>query len=219
MQIVPTESLVDIVYGNIKKDILAKKYTGGEKLTVRDFCEQYGVSETPVKQALNRLITENLVESLPRRGMRVCVFDQNAFEETLEARCMVEQYSVDAVINLLKSDKKYAKMLQKALDASIEAIKKYSETRSDQDFDQVLITDLDFHKIMVKATRNHYIMNTYEDLCVRQKMFFVCHANIRKRLPTIEEEHNGIYNALLREDRLEAEYMIKKYVNSVKSYL
>ena len=50
--------LVDLAYGQIKKDILTKQLVPGRKIVVHDLSQRYQISETPIKQALNRLITE-----------------------------------------------------------------------------------------------------------------------------------------------------------------
>ena len=69
--------IVDQLYSDIKDRIIRGQLKPDEKLSVRQLCEYYGVSDTPVKQALNRLVTEGFVDALPRRGMRVrCITKQ-----------------------------------------------------------------------------------------------------------------------------------------------
>ncbi|MCX8011744.1 MAG: GntR family transcriptional regulator, partial [Desulfobacterota bacterium] len=65
------QSLVEIAYKALKKDITERVLAPGQKIIIREINERYGISETPIKQALNRLIAEGLVESIPRRGVRV----------------------------------------------------------------------------------------------------------------------------------------------------
>ena len=64
-------SLVDVVADKIRQNIYTGKYEAGKKLIVRELSEEFGVSHTPVKDALNRLISEGYVEALPRRSMVV----------------------------------------------------------------------------------------------------------------------------------------------------
>ena len=58
-------SLVDVVADKIRQNIYTGKYEAGKKLIVRELSEEFGVSHTPVKDALNRLISEGYVEALP----------------------------------------------------------------------------------------------------------------------------------------------------------
>ena len=63
------ETLVDIICRNIRRDIIVGELIPGEKLMAKDLAEKYGTSETPVKLALNRMISEEVVENYPRQGM------------------------------------------------------------------------------------------------------------------------------------------------------
>lgn len=48
-----TELLADEIAQKIRQKIQKQEYAQGERLTVRWLCEEFGASETPVKQALN----------------------------------------------------------------------------------------------------------------------------------------------------------------------
>ena len=65
------ELLADEIAQKIRAKIQNQQYKAGQRLTVRLLCEEFGTSETPVKQALNQLVTTGLVVSIPKCGMRV----------------------------------------------------------------------------------------------------------------------------------------------------
>ena len=50
-----TELLADEIAQKIRQKIQKQEYAQGDRLTVRWLCEEFGASETPVKQALNQL--------------------------------------------------------------------------------------------------------------------------------------------------------------------
>ncbi len=56
-----TELLADEIAQKIRQKIQKQKYAQGDRLTVRWLCEEFGASETPVKQALNQLVSTGLV--------------------------------------------------------------------------------------------------------------------------------------------------------------
>ena len=56
-----TELLADEIAQKIRQKIQKQEYAQGERLTVRWLCEEFGASETPVKQALNQLVSTGLV--------------------------------------------------------------------------------------------------------------------------------------------------------------
>ena len=61
------DTLVDLAYRSIRRDIIEEVLSAGEKLNLPLLCQRYGVSPTPIKQALNRLMMERLVEGSPGR--------------------------------------------------------------------------------------------------------------------------------------------------------
>lgn len=56
------QTLVELAYKALNKDITERVFVPGEKLILRELNDRYGISPTPIKQALNRLITEVLVD-------------------------------------------------------------------------------------------------------------------------------------------------------------
>ena len=66
--LVSSDTLVDVAYHKIRKDIIDEYLPAGQKINLSDLCARYGVSPTPIKQALNRLMAEGLVENIPRRA-------------------------------------------------------------------------------------------------------------------------------------------------------
>lgn len=67
----PPPTLVESAYNHLKADIISSYLKPDEKINLKDLSQRYQVSETPIKQALNRLISEGLIISVPRKGMWV----------------------------------------------------------------------------------------------------------------------------------------------------
>ena len=97
--IIKSELIVDQLYDDIKRRIIGGELAPDTRLNVRDLCLYYKVSDTPLKQALNRLVSENLVSALPRRGMWVRAFSEKDVHEAIEARIMIELFAVDAALS------------------------------------------------------------------------------------------------------------------------
>ena len=62
MAVIKRVSLVDQVYEKLRERIVQLKIPFGSKLNVSKLQEEYGVSSTPVREALNRLLNEGLIE-------------------------------------------------------------------------------------------------------------------------------------------------------------
>lgn len=71
MAVIKRMSLVDQVYEKLKERIVGLELPFGSKLNVSRLQEEYGVSSTPVREALNRLLNEGLIEFENNVGARV----------------------------------------------------------------------------------------------------------------------------------------------------
>jgi DNA-binding GntR family transcriptional regulator len=70
-----------------------------DKKLILESLERYKISETPIKQALNRLVSEDLVVSIPRKGMKVREVKLEELEEQFEMRYMFETFFIKKIIN------------------------------------------------------------------------------------------------------------------------
>jgi DNA-binding GntR family transcriptional regulator len=64
-------TLADSVYEALQEAILSGRLEPGQHLRQQDVAEQWGVSQTPVREAFRRLESEGLVEHAPNRGVVV----------------------------------------------------------------------------------------------------------------------------------------------------
>ena len=86
------ETLVDTIYEQIRRDIVGHVLLPGQKLKTKELSARYGVSETPVKLALNRLCTEHIIDNYPRHGMKVHEFSPDEAGEIFDIRRMMDLY-------------------------------------------------------------------------------------------------------------------------------
>ena len=67
-----TNTLSDTAYQTLRQAILSGELAAGFFASDRELCERFSFSSTPVREAVLRLCDVQLVEVLPRKGMRVC---------------------------------------------------------------------------------------------------------------------------------------------------
>ncbi|MGL5439104.1 MAG: GntR family transcriptional regulator [Filifactoraceae bacterium] len=77
MSIIKKESLVEQIYAKLKNDIISLKLPLGSKINVRELQEKYGVSSTPLREAINRLQAENLVNYINNIGASVIEINED----------------------------------------------------------------------------------------------------------------------------------------------
>jgi DNA-binding GntR family transcriptional regulator len=82
-------SLTDQVYRALKEDILAARL-GSEPIVEAALAKEYGVSKTPVREALRQLTHEGLVIVLPRKGYLVRPMGVSDIVEVMDLRAILE---------------------------------------------------------------------------------------------------------------------------------
>lgn len=85
-------SVEEAVYRLLRRDITRLTLAPGERLFLAGLAERYGVSMTPVRQALRRLEAEGLVVSVPHRGARVSSLTVDELEEIQLLRLGLEPF-------------------------------------------------------------------------------------------------------------------------------
>ncbi|MFF7440787.1 GntR family transcriptional regulator [Streptomyces sp. NPDC008122] len=73
----------------LRDEVLAGRLQPGEEFTVKQIAEQYGVSATPVREALVDLCAQGLLDSDQHRGFRVHQYSIDDYRGMVEARMLV----------------------------------------------------------------------------------------------------------------------------------
>ncbi|RYY91747.1 MAG: GntR family transcriptional regulator, partial [Comamonadaceae bacterium] len=84
------DSLNAQAYGRLCRDLKAGRFAPGEKLKLRDLAAEMGISPTPVREALARLISEQALEQVGHHSVRVPVMSEARFAEVRELRLLLE---------------------------------------------------------------------------------------------------------------------------------
>lgn len=84
------DSLNAQAYSRLCRDLKAGRFAPGEKLKLRDIAATMGISATPVREALARLISELALEQVGHHSVRVPVMSEARFAEVCELRSMLE---------------------------------------------------------------------------------------------------------------------------------
>lgn len=81
------------VYLLLKQRIVAGRFAPGEQLKEEPLARQLGVSRTPVRAALQRLVEDGLATADARQGVHVTVWSDRDIEETFHLRMLLEPYA------------------------------------------------------------------------------------------------------------------------------
>jgi DNA-binding GntR family transcriptional regulator len=90
LQPIPRNTLQEQVHLRIRRGLIDGEFKPGQVLTIRDLARQLGTSIMPVREALQKLTVERVLELLPTRSVRVPILTADAFREICEARMILE---------------------------------------------------------------------------------------------------------------------------------
>ncbi|MDY6995435.1 MAG: GntR family transcriptional regulator [Actinomycetota bacterium] len=84
------QQVKDRVYFRLREDLISQEIPPGEALKEIPLSERFGVSKTPIREALARLESDGLVEIIPYRGARAKWYSAKDFEQLYEARFVIQ---------------------------------------------------------------------------------------------------------------------------------
>lgn len=80
----------ELVYETLKQEILDLRLKPGQMISENDICERFGVSRTPVRDALRLLQEQGFAETIPYRGTYVTLLSLDNIKQMIYMRVAVE---------------------------------------------------------------------------------------------------------------------------------
>ena len=212
------ETLVDIICRNIRRDIIVGELIPGEKLMAKDLAEKYGTSETPVKLALNRMISEEVVENYPRQGMVIKPMTLSDAEEIFDLRLMMDLYYTKQIIEAVKVNKTLRRELEQNIEEHEEIMRKFLDTNDVELFLQDYNHDYEFHKIYLKCSGNQKLVGMYKRINPFIYSNYIFRRQSKEKDLAGLEEHKAIFNAIVDGDEERLRECIRIHMhNAIKS--
>lgn len=210
---IPRDRAVDAVYGVLRQAILTSMMKPGERLNVEELAQKLGVSLTPVRQAIQQLANEGLIDIKPRSGTFVASLSVRDVEETFDIRCALECLAAEkAVENVSRDEIRRLKELLKSLKKII---------RNDEDRKAHERDNVEFHQILIRASGNQRLTEMYEELNAHIKIARI-HRGERdwpSRQAEEQAEHERIVTALENRDAQELVNAMRQHIHRAKDAL
>ncbi len=181
----------DMIADEIEELIFGGTYPDGARLDEHALAGRFGVSRTPIREALQKLTLSGLVTQLPRRGVFVRqpgpvelmeMFEVMAELEAAAARLAALRISDAALADLRAANAKCR--------AALEA----------QDSAAYYLENERFHQIIYAQSGNNFLLGEAQRLHRRLRPFRRQQLRLRGRLAQSMAEHEGIVAALERGD-------------------
>ncbi|MCD8140196.1 MAG: GntR family transcriptional regulator [Planctomycetaceae bacterium] len=186
-------SLTDVAYQELRKNILRGTLPPGHKLVVNELVDEWKISNTPIKEALNRLVAEELVEALPRRGMRVRKYNSKETREIFEIRTLYEVHCCRAAALAASTEPELTVRLG-------ELVRECGDVMEGNTDDPMRIFDLDaqFHLLIVSQCGNETLIRDFDRLHAHTLAIGISVNNDQpfRRWEETQLEHEKIYQAI-----------------------
>lgn len=204
MQNFKKSTLSEQIYEIIKNDIITKTIPPGKKLTLKSLQERFGVSSTPIREALTRLSEDDLVVYYSNVGVKVIELTLEDLDEifrfmgdldSLAIRYAFENGDRDVILE----------ELQVNLNISKAAIGQSNNHNWNQYSDK-------FHLIFYDYCNNKRLCASANKMRGQMTILSNSYERIPEYQNNIENDHVKIYNALLENDIPLAEERMRKHL-------
>lgn len=182
-------ALQDRAYDIIKERIMTFEYRPGSFLNTVALQDQLGFSRTPIREAIGRLESENLVRVIPKKGIVVCELDVGMVKAIYETRMVLEPYIVYTYGNML--DRQELESYQKRF-----TWREITPETKESFYGY----DDEFHAFIWASCPNIYLVQSLERIAAQNRRVRVLSGNVVRRLEQSCNEHLAIIDALLAGD-------------------
>lgn len=213
------------VFDELKRLIKEKKFPPNTKLpSENELAKMFGVSRSPIREALSILEASGLIESRQGGGSYVKdvkladLLDSVKFEvinieqvyDLLEMRTVLETEA--AGFAALRATDEDLKKIKTALDLFAENMEDMNSIGSEADFR--------FHHEIVSASHNPFLLQSVENLrdLYKRSLNFSLKKNLglRRKREQVYKEHLNIYLAIVNKDQTSAAYHMKRHLYNAR---
>jgi DNA-binding GntR family transcriptional regulator len=180
-------SLTDQAYDHVRASILQGELPVGTILAEATIADQLGISKTPVRQALQLLRTEGLLEVGPRRQLVVRGFTVEHRNEILRIREALEEIAVENACRVMTLDD---------IDSLRLSLIRQRRVIDAHDEDAFLVLDEEFHVLIATSARLPIVARLLEQMRGFARLMRLGRTQPPEHLQDILAEHTRIVDAL-----------------------
>lgn len=189
------------IYTAIRDDILNQNLLAGEKLTIKKLHEMYGVSSSPIREALFRLQQDGLIEYRSNAGMKVVEFTR---QDMAEIYMLLTEFDVIALRAATTGDKKNGTI------AALEmCLKKSEENLSTEEWNYYSDS---FHTIFYEQAGNSRLTDAARKIRIQSTLFSKKYELQSENRQDILNQHREILKFIEEDNIQQAEECMRSHV-------
>ncbi len=187
----PRASATDAVYDTLREAILACELPGGTPLIEAALAAQFGVSKTPVREALHRLAHSGLVDMELARGATVHSLSPDEIRDISELRAELEPLALrQGIPHLSSSDLQHMR----------QTLAHAKEALTANDYRKLSLLNSSFHNALTQHAPNQLLLKWLESLSDRRRLISMQGWSLDNHSQREWDEHSAIVDALEASD-------------------
>jgi len=201
-------SIPDVIYRELRRDIAHGVYKPGP-IRVRVLAERFGVSATPVREALRRLEAEGLV-SLRNRQIVINKLSRDEMREIYTIRGELEAFATRLAVPNLKADAEALERLERLIDEMDSFERSPEEWRTANE---------EFHWIIYRAARMPRLEDIINRLWVAVEPYLRLYVSTARSFRTAQDQHRKILDHVHLGEADEAAEVMRAHLAETKELL
>ena len=200
----------EFVYRSLKEQIISGTLAPETRLIELAIAAEFNVSRTPVREALKRLASENLVLADPARGMVVHAPDAREIEDVFVVREALDGLAARlAAYRITPSEMGRLRVIVDTMEEAISTGRR----------EQVIIANMRFHDVIYAAAGNEMLDRLGRDLREFVRRFSTLPFASPERVNHVLGEHQAIFDALEHHDPEAAEAASDAHLGAAREYV
>lgn len=193
----------EVVADALRAAIVRGSFKPGEKLDQQELADRFGISRSPLREALRTLAAEDLVVNIPHRGTVVAERSMAELEELVFMRCLLEGAAARRAAPLMD-----AQRLEKL--ASI-----IDEANQSTDIEHVLGLNNEFHTTICAAYEQPHLMAAVQQLRNKVSPYNRLYLELAGHKETAWTDHQRIFDACVARDGELAEAEMRQHLEQI----
>jgi DNA-binding GntR family transcriptional regulator len=194
--------LYEDVAERLRDQIFSKQLASGSWLDEQSLAEQFGISRTPMREAIKALASEGLVTMKMRRGAYVTEVNRSDLDQIFTVLSLLEgQAAKEAALKATEDELNLLDHLHHRLETAA----------ADRDIEQFFEINGKFHELIQQIAGNRWMNGVIDDLRKVLKLHRKDSLTSTGRLQNSLVEHREILRAILKRDDLAAEAAMRKH--------
>ena len=206
-------TLAEQAYRAIKKDIVSGALTAGQALRLEFLKQRYQLSFSPLREALNRLHSEKLVESEALKGFRVASLSLKEMHDSISARILIECEALERAI--ARGDDQWETHIVASLHNLALVTRRHAGPEGPEDhYDAIEARHLALHQALIAACDSRWLLDFSMTLYVQTERYRrPMLVNLFKSLPPrdVSQEHRDLVDATLSRDAARATALLTEH--------